>query len=108
MFKLNDRTKQQITKTTGIPFEKLIEMDSDEISAYVKQKHDGEMRITQSVPIASLGSGDDSVTIDSGRITTMEEIDKQIDKLAQTPKTPSLLKIFKSAKSSLDEDILEK
>ena len=37
-FKLSSKTKEILSKRIGIPYEKLIQMDDEEIEAYIEQK----------------------------------------------------------------------
>lgn len=37
-FKLSNQTKKMLSKRIGISYEKLIQMDDDEIEAYIEQK----------------------------------------------------------------------
>lgn len=80
MYKLSEETKKHLSETIGIPYEKLITMDDDEITAYIEQKNCKKMGYSNPNPMFS-GSGDDSVLIDAGRYRTMEDVDKEIDKL---------------------------
>lgn len=86
MYNLNDNTKIILSKSIGIPYEKLITMDDDEITAYIEQKNGKKMGWSK--PDARFtGSGDDSVLIDQGRFCTMEEVDKRIDEIVKHHKT---------------------
>ena len=77
MYKLSEETKKHLSETIGIPYEKLITMDDDEITAYIVQKNGKKMGY--STPDARFsGSGDDSVLIDSGKYRTMEDVDREI------------------------------
>lgn len=40
-FKLSNETKEILSKRIGIPYEKLITMDDEEIEAYIEQKTGG-------------------------------------------------------------------
>ena len=37
-FKLSNKTKELLSKRIGIPYEKLIHMDDEEIEAYIEKK----------------------------------------------------------------------
>ena len=105
MFELSDETKESLSKIIGIPYDKLITMDDDEITAYIEKKNG--KKIGYSKPdIRHSGSGDDSVLIDKGRFTTMEEVDKKIDKLIKTKHKTKKNK--HKTKSSKNEDILNR
>ena len=80
MYKLSDEVKQRLSKKMGIPYEKLIQMDDDEVTAYLEKKNG--KKLGHSEPrVLIVGSGDDSVLIDKGRYITMEDVDKRIEKL---------------------------
>lgn len=102
MYELSEEIKNRLSKSIGIPYEKLITMDDDEISAYIEQKNGKKMEYSKP-DMRFSGSGDDSVLIDSGRLITKESIDKKINKV---------LKYYKSKKQQKQalniEDELEK
>lgn len=37
-YQLSDKTKELLSKRIGIPYEKLIQMEDEEIDAYIEQK----------------------------------------------------------------------
>lgn len=80
MHKLSETTKKNISETTGIPYDKLITMNDDEIIAHIEQKTGKKMQFTKTKTRLK-GSGDDSVLIDLGRIRTMEEVDSKINRI---------------------------
>jgi len=75
MYKLSDETKKRISNTIGIPYETLIKMDDDEITAYIEQKNHKKIRYSKP---RITGSGDDSVLLDKGKFSTMETVDERI------------------------------
>ena len=79
--KLSEETKKSISETVGIPFEELINMDDEEIVAHIEKKT-GKKVVFSKEPrtVSMMGSGDDSVLIDQGKIKTMEEVDAKIEK----------------------------
>lgn len=86
MYKLSEETKKSLSKIIGIPYEKLITMDDDEVTAYIEQKNGKKMGYSK--PIARfLGSGDDSVLIDRGRFRTMEDVDRRMDEILNRHKS---------------------
>jgi hypothetical protein len=92
MYKLSEETKKHLSEVIGIPYEKLITMDHDEITAYIEQKNGKKMGYY--TPDARFsGSGDDSVLIDCGKYRTMEDVDREMDKIIRKPR---LLDKFKS------------
>ena len=106
MYKLSDETKKRLSERIGIPFEKLVDMDDSEITAYIEQKNGKKMGFSRPNPMFT-GSGDDSVLLDRGRLGTMEEVDKRIDEIVKHYKS-------KGAKKSStpivkeDENVKEK
>ena len=99
MYKLSEETKKRISETIGIPYEKLIEMDDDEITAYIEAKNGKKMTYSKPNPMFS-GSGDDSVLIDAGRYRTIEDVDKEIDKITRKPRLLDKFKSWLSKKRS--------
>ena len=63
-FKLSSKTKEMLSKSIGIPYEKLIQMEDEEIEAYIEQKTG--KKITW--PKGAKGDG--------LPIMTMEDVDK--------------------------------
>lgn len=98
MCKLSEETKENLFKITGIPYEKLIEMDEEEVTSYIEQKNGKKLKFSQPNKQFA-GSGDDSVLIDRGSFATMTDVDKQSNK-SQNDETKSILNIKD------DEDIL--
>ena len=66
-FKLSNRTKEILSNKIGIPYEKLIQMDDEEIEAYIEQKTGKKITWPKGAKIDGLP------------IRTMEDIDKKID-----------------------------
>ena len=97
MYKLSEETKKHLSETIGIPYEKLITMDDDEITAYIEQKNGKKMGY--STPDARFsGSGDDSVLIDRGKYRTMEDVDREMDKIIRKPRLWDKFKSYLSKK----------
>ena len=103
-YKLSEETKKRLSDTIGIPYEKLIKMDDDEITAYIEQKNGKKMRFSRPNPMFS-GSGDDSVLIDRGRFRTIDDVDKRMDEIVKHHKSKSTKQ---QPLSIEDEDILSK
>ena len=97
MYNLNEETKKTIAESIGVPYEKLINMDEEEIAELIQQKGVGQTKFSQHKPVLG-SSGDDSVLIDSGRIHTMDRVDKRLNKIAKKGKS----------KQKQDEDELGK
>ena len=62
MSKLSSKTKEILSKRIGIPYEKLIQMDDEEIEAYIEQKIGKKITWPR-----------------EAKIMTMEDVDKKID-----------------------------
>lgn len=57
-------------------------MDDNEITAHIEKQTGKKIKFTRDKRRFK-GSGDDSVLLDLGRIRTMEDVDKKIDKIAK-------------------------
>lgn len=68
-FKLSDKTKEILSGIIGIPYEKLIQMDDEEIEAYIEQKTGKKITWPKGAKVDGLP------------IRTMEDVDKKIDEL---------------------------
>ena len=66
-FKLSSKTKEILSKRIGIPYEKLIQMDDEEIEAYIKQKTGKKITWPKGAKVEGLP------------IMTMKDVDKKID-----------------------------
>lgn len=66
-YELSSKTKELLSKRIGIPYEKLIQMDDEEIEAYIEQKTGKKITWPKGTKINGLP------------IRTMEDIDKKID-----------------------------
>ena len=66
-FKLSSKTKEILSKKIGIPYEKLIQMDDEEIEAYIEQKTGKKITWPKGAKVDGLP------------IMTMEDVDKKID-----------------------------
>lgn len=66
-YELSNKTKELLSKRIGIPYEKLIQMDDEEIEAYIEQKTGKKITWPKGAKIDGLP------------IRTMEDIDKKID-----------------------------
>ncbi|MBQ8909381.1 MAG: hypothetical protein IJY90_03750 [Clostridia bacterium] len=105
MYKLSDETKKALSDVIGIPYEKLITMDDDEITAYIEQKNGKKMGWSKPNPMFT-GSGDDSVLIDRGRLITMEDVDRRMEEIIKNHK-PKRRKIkTETPVNEYEEDML--
>ena len=68
-FKLSNKTKEILSNIIGIPYEKLIRMDDEEIEAYIEQKTGKKITWPKGAKVDGLP------------IRTMEDINKKIDEL---------------------------
>ena len=68
-YQLSNKTKEVLSKSIGIPYERLIQMDDEEIEAYIEKKTGKEITWPKGAKIDGLP------------IRTMEDIDKKIDSL---------------------------
>ena len=66
-FKLSSKTKEILSKRIGIPYEKLIQMEDEEIEAYIEQKTGKKITWPKGAKVDGLP------------IMTMEDVDKKID-----------------------------
>ena len=64
-FKLSSKTKEILSKKIGIPYEKLIQMDDEEIEAYIEQKTGKKITWPKGAKVDGLP------------IMTMEDVDKK-------------------------------
>ena len=66
-FELSSKTKKILSERIGIPYEKLIQMDDDEIEAFIEQKTGKKITWPKGAKINGLP------------IKTMEDVNKKID-----------------------------
>ena len=66
-FKLSNKTKEILSKRIGIPYEKLIHMDDEEIEAYIEKKTGKKITWPKGAKIDELP------------IRTLEDVEKEID-----------------------------
>ena len=66
-YKLSSKTKEILSKRTGIPYEKLIQMEDEEIEAYIEQKTGKKITWPKGAKVEGLP------------IMTMKDVDKKID-----------------------------
>ena len=68
-FELSSKTKKILSERIGIPYEKLIQMDDDEIEAFIEQKTGKKITWPKEAKINRLP------------IQTMEDVTKKTDEL---------------------------
>ena len=69
---LSEKTKKQISELLGIPYEKLINMDDDEIRLDLEKKTGKKVKWPKDAKVDGLP------------IKTMEEVDKGLDKIIKS------------------------
>ena len=68
-FKLSNNTKKRLSEIIGIPYEKLIQMDDEEIERFIEQKTGKKITWSKGEKINGLP------------INTMEDVNKKTDEL---------------------------
>lgn len=68
-YQLSNKTKELLSQRIGIPYDKLIQMDDEEIEAYIEQKTGKKITWPKGAKIDGLP------------IRTMEDVDRKIDKM---------------------------
>ena len=68
-FELSNKTKKILSKRIGIPYDKLIQMDDEEIEAFIEKKTGKKITWPKGAKIDGLP------------IKTMEDVNKEIDEL---------------------------
>lgn len=66
-YELSSKTRELLSKRIGIPYEKLIQMEDEEIETYIEQKTGKKITWPKGAKVEGLP------------IRTMEDIDKKID-----------------------------
>lgn len=85
MYKLSEKTKRNLSKNIGIPYEILIKMDDDEILSYIEKKNGKKIKYSKSNH-KHISSEDDSTLINSGKYRTMEDVEKVLDNVLNSNK----------------------
>ncbi|MBR1540050.1 MAG: hypothetical protein IJ629_02585 [Clostridia bacterium] len=70
-YQLSKKTKEIISRKIGIPYEKLLEMDDEEIEAHIEKK------------IGKKITWPKGAKVDGLPIRTMESVDKRIDEIVK-------------------------
>lgn len=66
-FQLSNKTKELLSQRIGIPYEKLLQMDDEEIDAYIEQKTGKKITWPKGAKVDGLP------------IRTLEDIDKKME-----------------------------
>lgn len=70
-YELSNKTKEILSKRIGIPYEKLIQMEDEEIDAYIEKKTGKKIIWPKGAKIEGLP------------IRTMEDVNKKIDEMGR-------------------------
>ena len=73
-YQLNDKTKEHISVLMGLPFDEIINMDYEELERYI------ELKIGKK-PEWDLKKRIDGIPLDDEHILTLEQVDKELDKI---------------------------
>lgn len=68
-YELSNKTKEILSKRIGIPYEKLIQMEDEEIDAYIEKKTGKKITWPKGAKVDGLP------------IRTMEDVNKKIDEM---------------------------
>ncbi len=68
-YELSNKTKEILSKRIGIPYEKLIQMEDEEIDAYIEKKTGKKITWPKGAKVGRLP------------IRTMEDVNKKIDEM---------------------------
>lgn len=68
-YELSNKTKEILSKRIGIPYEKLIQMEDEEIDAYIEKKTGKKITWPKGAKVERLP------------IRTMEDVNKKIDEM---------------------------
>lgn len=68
-YQLSNKTKELLSKRIGIPYEKLIQMEDEEIDAYIEQK------------IGKKITWPKGAKVDGLPIRTIEDVDQRMDEM---------------------------
>lgn len=82
IFKLNERTKRNISACVGVPFEELMDLSLDEEVALAEKMRGGE-KIVFSRERRGDRVGRGSPLLVKKKIRTMDDVNKKIDKITR-------------------------
>lgn len=83
MYTLREETKRAIEKATGLPYDEIVRMSPEEKAEYVKKRHPN-ITFSREVDYRKMPRG--NVLLAQGRIKTIEEVNKEIDKALKITK----------------------
>lgn len=78
-YQLIEKTKNNISRIFGLPFDEIVNMDYEELEKYIEQKIGKK-------PTYDLRMMIDVIPMDEDHIITIEQVDEQIDKITSSPK----------------------
>lgn len=81
-----ERVKKDISNILHLPYEEIAKMEIEEEIKLIESKIGKKLGWRVPPIVDALGSGDDSVAIDRGRIRTMEEVEAKLDEIIAEPK----------------------
>ena len=76
----NEIVRADISNSLGLPYEDIAKMEIEDVEKIIEAKSGNKLNYQRTIPISRLGSGDDSVAIDRGRIRTMDEVNANLDR----------------------------
>lgn len=76
MYKINERTKRCLEATVGMPYDDIVKLDFEDEMNYVNKKTGKKLRFSGKQHSDRMGRGNPLIA--TGRIRTMEEVDKRI------------------------------
>ena len=78
-YQLSEKTKENISRAIGLPFDEIVNMDFEDLEKHIEQ------RIGKK-PTYDLRLRIDGIPIDEEHIITIEQVDKELDKITSGPK----------------------
>ena len=79
MYELKEETKRNIERVVGLPFETIKTLTVEEEIAHVEAKTGKKLKFPATVDSRLMSSGEPLIAM--GRLRTMEDIDKALDKI---------------------------
>lgn len=78
-YQLSEKTKENISKAIGLPFDEIVNMDFEDLEKNIEQR-------IEKKPTYDLRLRIDGIPIDEEHIITIEQVDKELDKTTNGPK----------------------
>lgn len=78
-YQLSEKTKENISKAIGLPFDEIVNMDFEDLEKNIEQR-------IEKKPTYDLRLRIDGIPIDEEHIITIEQVDKKLDKTTNGPK----------------------